>query len=236
MEQFSLQDFEIHSGADLGTCGNKGSFRGKLRKNGLPVLLHRFRPAEYLLDSRPIIKDAKPPDFTVPFVTRFTSIFIGAGTAYLVEPLPLSITLTDAWRSVLAKSPKNAFGVVKVLIEQLLPFVSPRQEKSFHGVHLDNIVLTMNSSYGILADCIDSEDGPIQLRSTYPIENGNLFPALSIVIEKLLEMEASMAKARNRQILPYDIHKKISQFALLIKTISKETLIQNTNINELAGL
>ncbi len=233
MEQFSLQDFEIHSGADLGICGNKGSFRGKLRKNGLPVLLHRFRPAEYLLDSRPIIKDAKPPDFTVPFVTRFTGIFIGPGSVYLVEPLPLSIVLIDSWRSVLAKSPQNAFGFVKVLIEQLL--LSVQGERDFHGVHLDNIVLTKNSSYGILAGCIDSEDGPIQLRPSYPAENGNLFPALSIVIEKLLEVEASMARMQNRQILPYDIYEKISKFAFLIKTISEETLIQNNNLNELTG-
>jgi len=220
----------------LGVCGNKGSFRGIVRKDGLSVLLHRFRPAEHLFQGKPIIKHVEPPDFTVPFVTRFIGAFKVAGSAYLVEPLPRAITLTEAWRHVLIYSYKESFEFINVLIKQLVLLLSAptgQDTRSFGGVHLDNIVLTQYSSYGILADCIDSEAGPIQLRPIYALDNDNNFAALSIVIEKLLAVEASMSNIQNRPILPYDIHNKISQFVSLIKTVSKEKPMNISNINEL---
>ena len=55
MAELKLQDFEIQGPAEVGTCGNTGSFRACHRRDGKPVLLHKFRPADNLLKHNPII-------------------------------------------------------------------------------------------------------------------------------------------------------------------------------------
>ena len=83
------------------------------------MLLHKFRPAEALLDLEPLIAGPEPPDFTKPFVTQFTDLFVAAGSAYLVEPLPPGFALADLWRLVLQKRPDRAFAVIAAVVRHL---------------------------------------------------------------------------------------------------------------------
>src|SRR4030042_1722493 len=89
----TLQDYVIEGAAELGECSGAQSFRATHRSDGQPVLLHKFRPAESLIDLGPVVAGQESPDFTRPFVTQFTDLFTVAGSAYLIEPLPPSFAL-----------------------------------------------------------------------------------------------------------------------------------------------
>ena len=117
--KLSLLDFEITGPAEVGACGNAGSFRAKHRQSERLVLLHRFRPAEILLKNNPIINSPEMPDFTTPFMTGFTHLIKAAGSVYLVEPLPVAASLIDVWRTVLNQTPGRAIGVLEIMMKHI---------------------------------------------------------------------------------------------------------------------
>ena len=99
-----LSDFEIQAAAEVGACGDHGSFRAMRRADRLPVLLHRFRPADTIHDICPATSAV--PDFDLPFVTSITDVVTAAGSVYLVEPLPTAVPVAKAWRAVLIQAPE----------------------------------------------------------------------------------------------------------------------------------
>ena len=120
----TLRDFGIEGAAELGECTGAQSFRATRHDDGQPVLLHKFRPAQSLIDLGPLVTREKPPDFTKPFVTQFTDLFVVAGSAYLVEPLPPCFALSDLWRYVLQRRSDQAYTVITIVVRQLA--VHPR--------------------------------------------------------------------------------------------------------------
>jgi len=70
-----------------------------------------------------MLESADSPNFTQPFITRFTDLFVAAGSAYLVEPLPVGINLSEAWRHVLLSRPHQAQAITAILTRHLLPLV-----------------------------------------------------------------------------------------------------------------
>jgi hypothetical protein len=208
-----LHEFKIQSGAEIGSCSNMGSFRAVRLKDSLPVLLHRFRPAEIF---SPAITDTHIPDFHVPFATKFIASFKTTGSLYLVEPLPVCISLSDAWRSMLINSPECAQDFIEALIEQLLRILFPLNDKGekHGGVCIENIVLTQNSSYGLLTNKLITQDGFILLRhATYTHYYGD-FAAIGQILKELLNIEALISLSHKKPIIHYKIRSKVELLAL----------------------
>jgi len=198
-----LRDFEIQAAAELGQCAGAQSFRAVRRGDAMPVLLHKFRPAESLLELKPMLEYAEPPDFTKPFLTRFTDLFAAAGSAYLVEPLPVGIGLSEAWRHVLLHRPHQAQTVTAILTRHLLPLVRQLagQERCLAALSIENIVLTPTGGFGVLAAGIRCEEGLLWLRKDPQEPSACDHRSLADVLCSLLDMEDELADLRSAPML-----------------------------------
>ena len=207
-----LRDFDIQSAAEYGQCAGAQSFRAVCRGDDAPVLLHKFRPAQSLLDLGPILELPEPPDFTRPFVTRFTDIFAAAGSAYLVEPLPVCFSLCDAWRYVLQNRPHQAHTVTTTLTRHLLMLVRQLagQGQRHGALSVQNIVLTPTGCFGALAGGIRCEEGLLWLRKDVEEPSASDPRALAEVLRSLLDIEEELARLRNvPMILSPDVREGI---------------------------
>jgi hypothetical protein len=90
----TLRDFRIEGAADLGECTGAQSFRATRGSDGGPVLLHKFRPAQSLVELGPLVTSEGPPDFTKPFLTQFTGLFVVASLFRLGRPVALCAAAT----------------------------------------------------------------------------------------------------------------------------------------------
>jgi hypothetical protein len=208
----TLRDFEIEGAAEVGGCLGAQSFRATRYRDGQPVLLHKFRPAESLLALGPLIGREEPPDFTQPFVTQFTSLFVVAGSAYLVEPLPPCFALSDLWRYVLLQRPQQAYTVSALVVRQLLTILRRlRRHNRHHGaLHLENIVLAPTARFGILTGHLPCRDGRLWLRKNpeSPVKPDT--HALADLLTRLLDMEAEIATLQNvPTLLPVPVRHRI---------------------------
>jgi hypothetical protein len=199
----NLRDYEIQAAAELGQCAGAQSFRAVRRSDAMPVLLHKFRPARSLLDLGPMVDSLEPPDFTKPFMTRFTDMFAVAGSAYLVEPLPVCFSLSDAWRYVLLNRPHQAHTITTTLARHLLLLV---QELTGQGrcdgvLSVENVVLTPVGSFGILAAGIKCEEGVLWLRKDPQEPRACDHASLAEVLRSLLDIEEEIAGLRNASVL-----------------------------------
>jgi hypothetical protein len=212
----SLRAFDIQSAAELGRCTGAQSFRAVSRDDGAPVLLHKFRPASSLLDLDPVIDEPDPPDFDKPFVTRFTGIFAVAGSAYLVEPLPVSFDLAAVWRCVLASRPQAALPVAAALARHLLTLVHRfAAQGRFHGaLTIENIVLTPAGRFGALTASVPCTRGRLWLRKQEQEPVLDDLHALAAIVHELLDLEAEIAYLRNTSmLLEPDVRDKILRLA-----------------------
>jgi len=202
-----LADFEIRAAAELGRCAGAQSFRAVRRGDAMPVLLHKFRPAESLLELRPMLESGEPPEFTQSFITRFTDLFVAAGSAYLVEPLPVGISLSEAWRHVLLNRPHQAQAITAILTRNLLPLVQQvtGQEQCLATLNIENIVLTPTGGFGVLVAGIRCEEGLLWLRKDPREPSACDHHALAKVLHSLLDMEDELADLRGSLMLlsPY---------------------------------
>ena len=208
MTNTSLHDFRITDAAHVLPCGNAGAFRAVRRWDQLPVVLHRFRPAGQLLAHEPMVQDVHPPDFRRPFVTRFVDIIEAAGSAYLVEPLPVVAVLEAVWRAVLLHTPREAVAVLKALARQLTslgtgPSCNPQ-----------TIVMTPQGVYGLLARTIATRSGHLPVRASPPEvpfrHNGG---GLGPVLDALLLIEDRMSQARGQRLLPEEDRVGVERWA-----------------------
>lgn len=208
----TLRDFTIQGAAEIGECHGAQSFRAARQLNGQPVLLHKFRPAAPLTALGPLVTDRTPPDFNKPFITRFSDLFAVAGSAYLVEPLPVCSGLSDVWRHVLQKRPHQAVTVMAVLIRQMIAITNHlRSHSDRHGaLDLENIVLVPAGSFGILASRVECKEGTLWLRrnpKSPPLPDCH---GLVEVLGSLLDLDTEIASLqRIPKRLPIDIHRKI---------------------------
>ena len=161
----------------------------------MPVLLHKFRPAKSLLELRPVIEHHQPPDFTKPFVTRFTDLFPAAGSVYLVEPLPICFSLPEVWRYVLVSRPHQATSLAAVLVHQLLLIVRQliARGKSHGSIRVENIVLTPAGSFGVLAASLQCHKSVLWLRKDTDQSRRNDFYAVGSVLRSLIEIKTEVA-------------------------------------------
>jgi hypothetical protein len=169
----------------------------------LPVLLHKFRPAQSLLELGPILDTSEPPDFAKPFMTRFTDMFAAAGSAYLMEPLPVCFSLSDAWRYVLLNRPYQAHTVTTTLTRHLLLLVRELagQGRCDGALSVDNIVLTPLGSFGALAAAVRCEEGLLWLRKDPQESSACDHCSLAEVLRSLLDIEEELAGLRNVSVL-----------------------------------
>jgi len=208
----TLKDFAIQGAAELGECCGAQSFRAVRKSDGRPVLLHKFRPAAPLTTLGPLVAGRESPDFSRPFVTRFSDLFAVAGSAYLVEPLPVCSVLSDVWRHVLQKRPDQAVTVMAVLIHQMISITRQllRQGTGHGAVDIQNIILAPAGSFGLLASYVECEGGIQWLRKS---DGAPLQPdcyALVDVLGTLLDLDAEVAGAQNTPMrVSHDIHRKI---------------------------
>ncbi len=195
----TLRDFVIEGAAELGACFGAQSFRATRRAGGQPVLLHKFRPAQSLVDLGPRVAPEEPPDFARPFVTQFTDLFVVAGSAYLVEPLPPCFALTDLWRYVLQTRPDQAMRVVATLMRHLSSILHQlAHQHRYHGaLTLENIVLAPTACFGILAAHLSCREGRLWLRKDPESPLKPDYVAFAEVLTSLLEVEAQTAALRN---------------------------------------
>ncbi|MCL5282973.1 MAG: hypothetical protein M1376_24070 [Planctomycetes bacterium] len=208
----ALRDFSIEGAAELGVCAGAQSFRATRQSDGQPVLLHKFRPAAALLDLEPRIADPQPLDFDKPFVTQFTDLFVAAGSAYLVEPLPPGVALSDLWRFVLQKRPDQAFVVIAVVVRHLASVLHRLQRRNrYHGaLTVENMVLASTASFGVLTAHLPCREGRLWLRKD---PESPLKPdccAVADVLGMLLEIESQTAALQNvPRLLPAAIRHRI---------------------------
>jgi hypothetical protein len=223
----SLRDFEIEGAAEVGECTGAQSFRATRQRDAQPVLLHKFRPAESLLELGPLLTHEEPPDFTKPFVTHFTDLFVVAGSAYLVEPLPPCSALSDLWRYVLQKRPDQAYTVIALVIRQLLAILRRLTRQSrYHGaLSLGNIVLAPTARFGILAGHLACQDGRLWLRKdpASPIEPDS--HALADLLGTLLDIEAEVATLQNiPTLLPAEACHRIHELRRAVLQATAQTI------------
>ena len=208
----ALRDFSIEGAAELGACTGAQSFRATRQSDGLPVLLHKFRPAAALLDLEPLIADPEPPDFDKPFVTQFTDLFVAAGSAYLVEPLPPGVALSDLWRFVLQKRPDQAFIMITIAVRHLASILHRlTHQNRYHGaLRVENIVLASTASFGVLTAHLPCRGGRLWLRKD---PESPLKPDCHVfadVLGALLEIEAQMAALQSvPMLLPAAVRQRI---------------------------
>ncbi len=220
----ALRDFSIEGAAELGACTGAHSFRATRRSDGRPVLLHKFRPAEALLDLEPLIARPEPLDFTRPFVTQFTDLLVAAGSAYLVEPLPPSFALGDLWRFVLQKRPDRAFVVIAVVVRHLAAILHRLMRRNrYHGVlSVENIVLTPTASFGVLTAHLPCREGRLWLRKDPESPVKPDFCAFADVLGALLDIEAQTAALQNvPMLLPEAVRRRIRD---LVRAVERATV------------
>jgi hypothetical protein len=220
----TLRDFAIQGAAEIGACSGAQSFRAARRHDGRPVLLHKFRPAESLTALGPVLPHTASPDFSRPFVTQFTDLFVVAGSAYLVEPLPPCSGLSDVWRHVLQKRPGQSLAVMTVLIRQMLSLThrllcEGRRHTAFD---LGNIVLAPAGCFGVLTAHLECDQGLLRLRRNVGCavhtdilqcdrHGVHSTPYMLVaVLGSLLDMDAEIAAIRRTPLqLPVDVHRRI---------------------------
>jgi hypothetical protein len=201
LNRSSFHDYEIRESASVGACGNMGSFRGVRREDGLPVLIHRFRPASTLMEQRPSLTASQPESFGHTFVTGFIAIIEAAGSAYLVEPLPVCVGVLSLWSELLHDDPTSAAGFARVIVFRLSDVVR-RTPRACHSVHAESLILTQDGTLGVLASSIGSSSGPIWLRP-HPRRGPSMQEAaVGDVVRDLLECESRMAAAAGASLLP----------------------------------
>ena len=154
-----------------------------------------------------MLESADSPNFTQPFITRFTDLFVAAGSAYLVEPLPVGINLSEAWRHVLLSRPHQAQAITAILTRHLLPLVRQLagQEHCLAALNIDNIVLTPTGGFGVLVAGIRCQEGLLWLRKDPRQPSACDHRAVAAVLHSLLDMEDELAHLRGRIMLlsPY---------------------------------
>jgi hypothetical protein len=210
----ALQDFLIQDGAELGNCHGAQSFRAIRRLGGETVLLHKFRPAESLLALGPIVANREAPDFTRPFVTRFTDLFMAAGSAYLVEPVPPCSGLSTVWRYVLQKRAYQAVPVMTVLIWHMLRILQrPAGRRTDRGMlDFQNIVLASTGSFGVLTAHLTCKRGLLWLRKDADRPGQSDFHSLVEILAMLLDIDTEVAALRRTPTrLSPDFHRKIAR-------------------------
>lgn len=215
-----LRDFEIQAAAELGQCAGAQSFRAVRRGDAMPVLLHKFRPAESLLELGPVLEGTEPPDFSMPFVTRFTDLFAAAGSAYLVEPLPVGFSLSEVWRHVLLNRPHQARAVATILSRHLLPLVRQLcgRERCLAALTIENVVLTPVGGFGVLVAGIRCEDGLLWLRKDRQESSACDHRSLAELLRSLLDMEDELVHLRGSpMLLPPEIREGILHLAHAIE-------------------
>jgi hypothetical protein len=216
----ALRDFSIEGAAELGACTGAQSFRATRQSDGCPVLLHKFRPAPALLDLGPLIAGPEPPDFDKPFVTQFTDLFVAAGSAYLVEPLPPGVALSDLWRFVLQKRPAQAFVVIATVVRHLASILRRLQRQNhYHGaLRVENIVLASTASFGVLTAHLPCREGRLWLRKD---PQSPLKPDCCVfadVLGALLEIETQTAALQNvPRLLPPAVRQRIRDLAQAVE-------------------
>ena len=219
----TLRDFGIEGAAELGECTGAQSFRATRHTDGQPVLLHKFRPAQSLIDLGPLVTRETPPDFTTPFVTQFTDLFVVAGSAYLVEPLPPCFALSDLWRYVLQRRSDQAYTVITIVVRQLLSIIHRlmRQNRSHGALSLENVVLAPTACFGVLAAYIPCQDGRLWLRKDpeSPVKPDSC--ALADLLGALVDMEAQIAALQNvPRLLPAAVRHSIHE---LLRAVEQAT-------------
>jgi len=216
----SLRDFSIQGAAELGECSGAQSFRAVRRQDGSPVLLHKFRPAAPLTALGPLVRDTESPDFRTPFVTQFSDLFAVAGSAYLVEPLPVCSGLSDVWRHVLQKRPDQTVTVMAVLIRQMISLTHQllRLGRSHGAMDVQNIVLAPAGCFGLLASRVECEGGIQWLRRNAAAPLQSDCHALVDVLGALLDLDAEVAGAQNTPMrVSLDIHRRIRSLSYAIE-------------------
>lgn len=215
-----LRDYDIQAAADLGQCAGAQSFRAVRRCDDMPVLLHKFRPADSLLELGPVLEGVEPPDFAKPFMTRFTDLFAAAGSAYLVEPLPMCFSLADAWRYVLLSRPHQARAVTTILTRHLLMLVRQLvgRERCVAVLSVENIVLTPDGGFGALVAGVNCEEGLLWLRKDPQEPVACDCRSLADVLRSLLDIEEELAHLRSTSmLLPPDIREGILYLARAVE-------------------
>ncbi len=221
----NLRDFEIQAAAELGQCAAAQSFRAVRRSDNSPVLLHKFRPADSLLELRPVLESVDPPDFTKPFVTRFTDLFAAAGSAYLVEPLPACFSLADAWHYVLLNRPHQARAVTAILTRHLLALVRQlaREQRCLTALRCENILLTPAGGFGVLVAGVQCREGLLWLRNDPQAPDACDCRSLAEVLRSLLDMEEELAHLRNvPMLLPPDVREGIRYLAHAVEQSKRQ--------------
>ncbi|MBM4024379.1 MAG: hypothetical protein FJ280_03095 [Planctomycetes bacterium] len=216
----TLCDFTIEGAAELGECAGACSFRATRRCDGQPVLLHKFRPAQTLVDLGPLVAGGEPPDFTKPFVTRFTDLFVVAGSAYLVEPLPPCVALSDLWRCVLQKRPDQALTVLAVAVRHIMSVLGrlAAQNRIHGGLSAETIVLAPTAHFGVLAAHLPCREGRLWLRRDPESPVRPDFAAFAEVLGVLLDIEAQTATLQNLPlILPAPVRRSIQELSHVVE-------------------
>jgi hypothetical protein len=208
----TLRDFVIQGAAELGECGGAQSFRATRRNDGTPVLLHKFRPAAPLTALGLVLTAPEPPDFGRPFLTCFTDFFTAAGSAYLVEPLPVCSGLADVWRHILQKRPRQTVSVMTVLLQQMLTITRQLALRGTRHGALDarNVVLAPTGSFGLLTARLEYKGGSLWLRRDPERAVWSDTRSLVDLLDTLLDLDAEMAVLQKTPMrVPLHIHRRI---------------------------
>lgn len=196
MNSYRLQDFLITHPARTGTCGNAGSFQVVHKLHNWPALLHRFKPIDVLPAKQ--IRLENTPDFTRPFLSRFTGILQTHGSLYLIEPLPNIISLIEVWREILWKCPEIAVNAILECISQIESILKEHPDM-IKRLDASLVVLTTPGIWGILNPVLHTPFQEIPVRAMYPLS----------IPEVLWTIEKTVSQTRSKPILTPHQHDQI---------------------------
>jgi hypothetical protein len=199
----SFHDYEIIGPAEAAVIGSTASFRVRRRRDRLPALMHRFRPAGALIDNAPLLQDERLLDFGRPFITGFTGFVQAAGSAYLLEPLPMCTFLTTIWRSLLWESPVSAPSFLENAAMQIgSALTCLALAGGSHGaIAPRNLVMTRHGVCGVLAARLSCTNGDLVLRQGGCSEGDDDLNCLGLTIEQMLTIANQMEVAAKRPVL-----------------------------------
>ena len=158
-------DHEWEDSGGLRGCGGTAIFRVSRRSDGASVLLHELDLAtEARIDGATFTPQV--PDFSVPFVSNFLGTTVFSKRSLLVEAIPPSVPLVDAWRTILQHSPSKACGMLRHAIVQFNSlFQQLADQNERHGaVCAANAFLTTQGTYGLLAARLEVGEREVLLR------------------------------------------------------------------------
>jgi hypothetical protein len=168
------EEFVWQDPCDLQGRGGTAAFRLTRKRDGSCLLLHEVGADCGQRCADRVVCETLP-SFGRPFVTPLLGPVQLSGQYFLMEAIPPSVSLPDAWKTVISESPQSASSVLLEAarqIDQLLRYLASHQ--LCHGaVCAENVILTTGGTYGLLAARLEYGGDSVWIRQPDSLWNSS---------------------------------------------------------------